>query len=304
MIHSKHKYHLRKEVYFVVAFAFLVASILSILIINGKKMESSNVESKAVESGLQKDETESFFLKDKYVNMLNDNLKNRQRDNTVKYYASKFKLDVDKALELVHNYTNNYTDESFLQNYVIGPDKVKERMKSFPSEEAGIVYFIRDLYRWPENYGLTIGDVRLSEECSITRNISDGKIIMSDGLTYEQYVARISNLYNLNPKIILAISYLETGYLQSGLFVYNNNVGGMKGYEGWMEFTTLDAGIIAHVLAVKAIADNYGIDLNSDTAIAELSSVYVKGYYGSYDAHWTEKVTTIFNNINDEDLQY
>ena len=83
-----------------------------------------------------------------------------------------------------------------------------------------------------------------------------------------------------------------------------NNVGGMKGYDGWMEFTTLEAGAIAHVVAVKSIADAYQIDLNSETAISELSSVYVNGFYGKPDAHWTEKVSTIFNNINDEDLQY
>lgn len=304
MIGTTRKYHLRKEVYYVVPIALLIATFLSLLIINNKRMESTNISQQEVESSLAIEEIQEVPFINEYFDNMNSRLLNRQRDNTVKYYASKFKLNLNETLKLVHEYTKDYTDEEYLQNFVIGPQSVKDKMGSLGSEEAGIIYFVRDLYRWPEKYGKTIEEMRLSEECTIDRNIVDGKIILNNGLTYEQFVSRMSNVFGLNPKLVLAISYLETGYLKSGLFVYNNNVGGMKGYDGWMEFTTLEAGAIAHVVAVKSIADAYQIDLNSETAISELSSVYVNGFYGKPDAHWTEKVSTIFNNINDEDLQY
>ncbi|MGN1337204.1 MAG: hypothetical protein ACI4WW_01880 [Candidatus Coprovivens sp.] len=302
MIGQRKKLRLRKEVYYVIPIAMLLATFLTLLVINSKRMELHEVEASPVESNTTVATSINSKVLDRLINNYNNHIYIRQRDNTIIYYASKFKLDINKTLELAHNYTNYYHDENYLQTFVIGPDKVKQRMGSFQTEEAGIIYFVKDLYSWPQTYGLEINEIRTSEEPDISRTYKDGKILLENGLTYEQFVAKISNDFGLNPKLVLAISYLETGYLQSGLFVYNNNVGGMRGYDGWMEFTTLEAGAIAHVVAVKAIIDRYGIDMNSDNAISELSSIYVNGYEGQPDAHWTEKVTIIFNNINEEDL--
>lgn len=302
MIGQRKKIRLRKEVYYVIPIAMLIATFISLLVINSKRMESHEVESTPVESSTTVATTINSKVLDRLIYRYDTDMYIRERDNTVIYYANKFKLDVNKTLELAHQYTNYYHDENYLQTFVIGPDRVKERMGSFQSEEAGIIYFVKDLYSWPQTYGLQIEDIRTSEEADIKRTYKDGKIILKNGLTYEQFVAKISTEFGLNPKLVLAISYLETGYLQSGLFVYNNNVGGMRGYDGWMEFTTLEAGAISHVVAVKAIIDRYGIDMNSDTAIAELSSIYVNGYEGRPDAHWTEKITIILSNIKDEDL--
>ena len=302
MIGQRKKLRLRKEVYYVIPIAMLLATFLTLLVINSKRMELHEVEASPVESNTTVATSINSKVLDRLINNYNNHIYIRQRDNTIIYYASKFKLDINKTLELAHNYTNYYHDENYLQTFVIGPDKVKQRIGSFQTEEAGIIYFVKDLYSWPQTYGLEINEIRTSEEPDISRTYKDGKILLENGLTYEQFVAKISNDFGLNPKLVLAISYLETGYLQSGLFVYNNNVGGMRGYDGWMEFTTLEAGAIAHVVAVKAIIDRYGIDMNSDNAISELSSIYVNGYEGQPDAHWTEKVTIIFNNINEEDL--
>ena len=93
-------------------------------------------------------------------------------------------------------------------------------------------------------------------------NIVEGKVYLSNGLTYEQYLGKICDEFNIDKELVLAISYLETGYLKSGLFTYSNNVGGQRGYNGWLKYPTLEAGIIGHVISVKAILDNYNIKVS------------------------------------------
>lgn len=293
---------LRKQVVITLPIILLIITLSMILIMN----KNTNLKG---EANVIKIETESSsLLEDSIVSIspsvesINNFIYNRKRDNTVIYYAKKFKLNVDKVLELVHQYTNNYTDEKYLTNFVIGPESVQEDRQSFSSEEAGIAFFVRDVYRYPQRYGTTDAEISTTNEISTDRTIIDNEIYVDNGMTYEQFLGKICDLFQVDKNIVLAISYMESGYLTSNLFNNKNNVGGHRGYSGWMSYPTLEAGIIAHVLTVKAIADNYNIDTNSENAISELSSIYVNGHPNDPDDHWTNKVTIITNQIKEKDL--
>ncbi|MDE5889299.1 MAG: hypothetical protein K2H20_04695, partial [Bacilli bacterium] len=206
-------------------------------------------------------------------------------------------------LEIAHRLTNNYEEEQYQKTNVIAPSKLREKIGSFNSFEAGVVYYIRDLYRYPEKYGSSIAEMRLDETPTINSTINESTIYMDNGLTFAQYLGKICDLYGMDKALTLAIVYEESGIMTSGLFKYNNNIGGLRGYAGWMSFTTLEAGIIAHVISVKAIIDNYNIDMNDPNAVYTLSAIYVHGNPGAgISESWSGKVLHFKEKIEQEDL--
>lgn len=302
MIEKRHKLRLRKQVIVAFFIALILFTCLFSLILHNNKLNTNVIKSNStLEASYNINDNKSLDYK--YVYQIENLILNRKRDNTVIYYAQKFQLDVDKTLELVHQFTEDYTNEMYLTNYWIGPDNViKNFINPFTSEEAGIAYFVRDIYRYPEKYGSSIESLRLLENIENEKTIKEGKVYVQNGLTYEQYLGYICDLFEVDKSTVLAISYMETGYLKSTLFTNKNNVGGQRGYAGWMEYPTLESGIIGHVLAIRAMINNYEIDLSSNSAISDLSSIYVNGHPNNPDAHWTEKVTIIRENIREKDL--
>ena len=303
---KRHKLRLRKKVikYIPVILLLLILSIVAI--INGSKALASEITAKPVEASTpKKDNSYGKKLSD-YINLnsFNETIEKRQKDNTVIYYANVFKLNIDKTLELAHKFTNDFEDEQFNKTFVIGPKKVKNKLGSFKNFEAGVVYFVRDLYRYPEKYGSSINEIRTSESPTLKTKAKDGNIYMDNGLTFEQYIGKISDLFEIDKSVVLAISYHEAGVKTSNLFVNKNNIGGHRGYGGWMSYTTLEAGVIAHVLSVKAIAEKNGVDSKEIDAreIAAISGVYVNGTATKPAPAWTEKVTYFENQINSKDL--
>ena len=159
-----------------------------------------------------------------------------------------------------------------------------------------------DIYRSPSRYGVTSEEIKKELVVDQYKNRVDGKVYLSNGLTYEQYLGKICDELNVDKELALAISYLETGYLKSNLFNLSNNVGGQRGSGGWLKYPTLEAGIIGHVITVKALIENNGIDTTSPNAIRDLSSIYVNGHANNPSDSWTSKVTIIKNRISEKDL--
>ena len=304
MIKNKKKLRLRKEVIISIPISLCVATFLTILIITNNKALSVKTTPKVVESSYTVNElTEEGKAKiEGFINYLENAHEKRVKDNTIIYYAQKFKLNVSKTLQIAHELTNNYEDEEYNKTFTIAPDSYKAKVGTFNSMEAGMVYFVRDLYRYPNRYGTTIEEIRTSEEPDQTKIIVDGTTYLKNGFTYEQYLGHICDLYGIDKSIALAISYHESGILKSGLFMKSNNVGGMRGYAGWMKFPTLEAGIIGYVISLRAIINNNGINLNAPNGISDLSSIYVNGHPNNPSDHWTSKVTYFRNKINEKDL--
>ena len=93
------------------------------------------------------------------------------------------------------------------------------------------------------------------------------KTIVFDNLTKEELINKINNnlynelsgygelivnktlSYNMNPYIVVAIMLEETGcsYSCSKILKTKNNVGGMRGSNGYMTFNTLDEGINKYI---------------------------------------------------------
>lgn len=303
MKQKKTKLRLRKQVIICIPIVLLIIVLTIGMFINKDKSYSSEVE-KNEEITSEKIITDGKNLSEvKYIKEFNKIIEQRQKDNTIIYYASKFKLNINKTLEIAHNLTNNYENEQYLNTNVIAPVSIANRIGSFNSFEAGVVYFARDLYRYPEKYGSSIAEIRLDETATINDTVNNEIIYMDNGLTFSQYLGKICDLYGVDKFIALAIVYEESGIMTSGLFKYNNNISGMRGYAGWMNFTTLEAGIISHVIGLKAIIDNYSIDMNDPNAVYTLSAIYVHGNPGAgISESWSSKVLHFKEKIEQEDL--
>ncbi len=295
---KRHKLRLRKQVIACLPILFLLMVVTVGLVINKYSSKNEVGNSKLLSSN----NNMKNFSDLEYFKKIDDIIEKRQKDNTVIYYAQAFKLDVDKTLSIVHQYTNNYEDAEFNKTFVIGPKKIKDKMGSFKSFEAGVVYFVRDAYRYPERYGSSIEELRTSEEPTTKTVSKDGNIYMNNGLTFEQYLGKICDLFEMDKATILAISYQEAGIKTSNLFKNSNNIGGYRGYAGWMKFTTLEAGVIAHVISIKAMQDNYDLDLTTDVGLAGLSGIYVNGNTSKPQQTWIEKVSIFKRQINEKDL--
>lgn len=298
---KRHKMRLRKQVIKCIPIALALAVLTIGLIINIDKTFATEVQKN---SGVAAENIvdDGILSENKYLLQFMEMMDKRQKDNTIIYYASKFKLNTTKALEIAHKLTNNYEDETYKKTNAIIPPKYSKKIGPFNSFEAGVVYYIRNLYSYPERYGSSIAEMRLDETPTINTKRVNGKIIMDNGLTFEQYLGKICDLYGIEKSFALAIVYQESGIMTSGLFKYNNNIGGLRGYAGWMSFPTLEAGIIGHIMSVKGIIDNYEFDMTQDNAIAMFSGVYVKGNPESIAESWTNKVTYFKDQIESKDL--
>ena len=297
---KRHKLRLRKQVVMCLPVLLIITFITLGFVINKIGILSNEVSKSQI---LKSNTYEGKKLSDlEYFKNLSEMIEKRQKDNTIIYYAQAFKLDVEKALDLAHQYTNNYEDEDFNKNFVIGPNNIKNKVGSLKNFEAGVVYFIRDLYRYPERYGLSIEEIRTDETPTLKIKSSDGNIYMDNGLTFEQYIGKICDLFEVDKTTALAISYQESGIKTSNLFKNSNNIGGHRGYDGWMKYTTLEAGIIAHVISIKAMQDNYNLDLSTEEGLLSLSGIYVNGNISNPKYTWFEKVSIFKNRIEEKDL--
>ncbi len=306
------KLRLRKQ--FIIAIPiFLLVTIVSItmVIINNRSYSAEVEKMEETEPLVQELVQEENETGESKPNLLNNNqyfnsyskfMKGVQQDNTIIYYANKFKLKEDKVLEIAKKYTEDYTNEDFLRTNVIGSASTIAKTGKFDSFEAGVAYFVRDIYRNPSKYGTTSKEIVASTAIERNDNIVKGTIYMSNGLTFEQYYGKIADLFGVDKSIALAMVYHESGNMKSGLARNQNNIGGMKGGGGWASYPTLEAGIICHVLTIKNISEKNGFDITDADGIYKFSGVYVRGNVNSPSQDWVNKVNWYKEKIDSKDV--
>ena len=310
MIRKRTKLRLRKQ--FIISFPIaIIVSLLAVTYILSQNTalareveKEDTLANNVVEVTPENGEDKKSLLSDNiYVAELTKRVSEIKKDQMIEYYAEIYSLNTAKAVEIARNYTDNYRSELYTSTHIISTPYYMPTTGSITSEEAGIIFYVKDLYTYPERYGSSIAEMRLTEVPRTERRYdAAGNVIMNNGMTFEQYVGHISDLFGVDKATVLAISYHEAGVKTSTLFQTKNNIGGHKGLNGWKSYTTLEAGIIGHVLSVRNIAARAGGDISSYEGISNFSSIYVNGHLGNPSAHWTEKVTYFRNQINSKDL--
>ena len=287
---------LRKEVLISIPIALLLAVLVSVLLFSNKK---ANMEStKKVEVKSEKfiddsmDENTKSFSDTDFIKDFAEFKKKRKIDNTIAYYAELFHLDTAKVVEVARGLTNNYEREDYNTNF-----SIKQGDGVFNSYEAGIVYFVRYLYRSPSSYGTTSAEIGDRGIVTTNNNKVDGHIRLDNGLTYEQFLGKISEMYGVNKTLALAIVYEESGIMTSSLFKNGNNMGGLRGGSGWLKFPSLEAGTICYVFTLKNLLERSGLDSNQESSVYALSGIYVNGNSSMPSDDWSSKVLHFMQRI-------
>jgi hypothetical protein len=304
---EKSKLRLRKPVIISIPIILIILVLSTILLVNKDKIFAKTIESEKQEQSGFNEAYTSYRLSDsEYFKAFGKLIEDRKKDNTIIAYAEKFNLNISKTLEIAHTITNDYTDEYFLENNVIVPEKYHGKAESYNSFEAGVVYFVRDLYRNPAKYGTTANEIIISNKVETVNFVYGKPLYMSNGLTFEQYYGHIADLYGIDKSTALAMAYHESGYPTrgtSGLFTRQNNIGGMKCGPGcWATYPTMEAGIIAHIFTIKSISEKNGFDISTMDGLYKFSGIYVTGNINKPSELWTSRVLYFKNQIDSKDL--
>ena len=296
---KKPKLHLRKQIIISIPISLVLTLFIFGLVAtfsHNKHVEIKNII--RVSSGTTANDS-GYKLDLSFLDPYKEALNERQIDNTIGFYAKRFKIDEDKVIAKARELTDNYKSERYLQTYTVNPNSNENN----PNQEAGIIRYVKSIYSYPEHYGFTWEEIHLTDERDTERRYNaQGRILMRNNMTFEQYVAKISNILEVEPSLALAIIYNESGRLRSNLFTINNNVAGMKSLDGWAKYPTLEAGTISFLLNLKGILNKYQYDINTDEGVLALSSVYVNGYEWNPSYVWYENVTNIRREIQASDL--
>ena len=305
MVLRRNKVKLRKQ--FVIAipiFLLVTALSLSIVLINKRSYSATIVKVETQGPNLEvASKPKTNLLQDnEIVKRYSAYMEERQKEKTIAFYADLFHLDTTKAVEIAKKLTNDFTNENFLKTNVIGNDKIINKLGSFKSFEAGAVYYARDLYRNPERYGTTSKEIIADYSIDTERNVVNKKIIVKNGLTFEQFYGKIADLFGIDKSTGLAMAYLESGRLNSKLAKNKNNIGGMRSGKGWMSFPTLEAGAIAHILTIRSISNRHGFDITDTDGIYKFSGVYVNGSTSKPSEKWTHDVLNLKAKIDKQNV--
>ena len=185
MQEKKQKFKLRKWVVISIPVALIIAVCAMAIILSNNKAfvtESQQPEVKQENVLIEEESNEPGILsQNRFVQGLSGNIEKRKLDYTIVFYANKFKLNINKVLEIAHTLTNNFEDEQYKKTFIIAPAKIRNNFGPYKSAEAGIIEFVREIYRYPENFGSSLDEIRDSEEITTTRRYKDKHILLDNG---------------------------------------------------------------------------------------------------------------------------
>lgn len=223
-------------------------------------------------------------------------------------YSTYFHLDSHKVIALAQTLTNTYCKnfESTLSEETIKKYNLENKLNTPEAESIAFVHFLYrnvvkgekgELSFQVEDFGYTRNEFQTTTEITLDSTFTEGEDVrLISGETRAEYMGKICSLLDANRCGCLAVSYSETGIdaLKSPRLRLYNNVGGMRYQSGeFMEFPTLKAGIISHVLNLMSYPEKYKVD-----SIEKLWNIYsAEGEY------WLTNFTNFYNDMlnNQED---
>lgn len=242
------------------------------------KFDNSDVN---FESGVSLLAEEDFLIK-------KDNTSS-EYDKYLKEYAGYYNLDSEKVVEFARNVTEDYKldlNDLMTRKY---SDTIEGKSMLF------VYYLSKDKLVNPlKNYGLSKSYFTVSSKIRTL-----GKDLMLDsGLTYSQFLGKVSDNLNVDKYYLLAISYLETGRVTSSLALRKNNFGGLRGSGEYYTYPSPEMGIIAFCLNLK------GYEKYNFSNIYELSGVYTHGNKNNPSSTWVSSVRKYYNEISSNPEKY
>lgn len=205
-------------------------------------------------------------------------------EEIINNFCQLYSLDFGITYELIKEKTNNFTDENFINNnYIEGTIDYNEE-HYYPNMEAGILCFVRSVYKEPEKFNLSRED--------INTNIK----YQYNGY-FEDIVQKYCNILEYNPVPVLSIAYTECGSdLNSKAFLEKNNPSGTMVNGQLAEFSSVSDGVIYTILNLKYNYHDYD-EVGIDTFANKVSYKYCP----EGTDNWVDNFT-YYANLKEKDI--
>lgn len=253
--------------------------------------ENSTTLNNGISSDIQ-----SYLPTNATQNVINNEEKNNENileEQLVNKYCKIYSLNTDIVYKLVQEFTNDFTLEDYLKTNNPG---FKFNNNSYDNKELGILCFIRHLYQIPEDFGLSLNEIK-----SIEKN-------ENAEIKEEYLVKQYSSIFGIDPVLVLAIEYQESSFngerYASEVYKNYNNPAGLinPSTNDFWKFPSKEAGIIEHIYQLK----NYYID-NNLTTPEQIQSKYAPSGAlndpNNLNSNWLSNVKKLMEEIrNNPDI--
>lgn len=199
-----------------------------------------------------------------------------EQEKIIKKYCDIYQVDFDVVYEKICELTENFTNESYLNDLHIEGIVCKSKDVYARSEEELLLLAVRCIKQKPELLGLTEQDIRI-------KNGYDS------GTNYVAMINEISKVLNSDRVLIYAIFQAETSF-NSDIFFSHNNPGGMKDDEGnWWYFDNKYQGFIELCLEVRKYNDMGAY------SIEEIACIHAP--LEDNNENWIPNVTSVYEAV-------
>ncbi len=211
------------------------------------------------------------------------------------------KDELDAAQKQQQSHINNYCNIYGLKEDVVTKiyEENKEHFKTisylnnnnfdYYNNEIEILTFVRHLYQKPEDFNTNIEIIKDTNK-------------INDEINEEQTVKYYSDLFHIDPVLVLAIEYQESSSngerYASDVYINNNNPAGLisPATGNYWEFPSKEAGIIEHIYQLK----KYYID-EGKTTPEQIKENYAPNGASNdpnnYNFFWVNNVNSLMEEI-------
>lgn len=211
------------------------------------------------------------------TNVLDDEQVKQQ--NYINKYCDIYGLKEDVVTKLYNENRQHFKDISYLNNSGF----------KYYNEELEILMFIRHMYQKPEDFNVNINQIKNNNK--INTEINE-----------EQIVKYYSDLFHIDPTLVLAIEYQESSSngkrYASDVYLNNNNPAGLISPTtgSFWSFPSKESGIIEHIYQLK----KYYIDKGKTTP-EQIKENYAPDNASNdpnnYNLYWVSNVKSLMEEI-------
>lgn len=206
--------------------------------------------------------------------------KEKECEKYLKEYSNYFNLDSTKVIEIARNLTNDFDNEIII---TVGSKEVASN-----SPETIAMFLVWDLYKNSSDYSLTREELTISDEIKHLDYDEDGNIILRNGLTFSQFMGKVSDSIEGDKCFNLAISNFESDEQTNSQSINQNNFGGWRHDEDvFLTFISPEAGIIYHCFILEKLRNTREYD-----NLSEFSGIYVNNDKNTPAPNWVDNVSS------------
>lgn len=214
-------------------------------------------------------------------------------DEYFEEYSLYFNLDSKRVIELARTMTNDYTKPfiDIIGNYLYDLDDDEEFaiLFTYLLSKDELTYKLED-------YGMTKEELKVSDEIITTD--PDKELILRTGEHFGEYLGRISDILGMDKNYTLAVAYTIASMEGNPNFNETNNFDGLKDENGFITYSSPEAGIISYLINLKQYEEK---NVNS---LEELSSMYLTGTRENPNEAWVKSVKFFYAVISENQKDY